>query len=176
MMRQWWLTFLESFRHEFGWGLPDPAAAARALLRLSLAVRAGGLLGLDRQRRGKEAGLRTHALVCVGAALFVLATQETIGSEGRMADIFQGVAQGVGFLGAGVILQLTQERRVLGLTTAASIWATAAVGTALGSGHYGVAAIALGVAMFFLEVLRLGERDKLPLDNAEPMAAQRDHR
>jgi putative Mg2+ transporter-C (MgtC) family protein len=175
MMSQWWLTFLESLRHEFGWGLPDPAATVRALLRLSLALVAGGLLGADRERLGKAAGLRTHCLVCVGSALFVLATQETIGNDGHMGTAVQGVAQGIGFLGAGVILKLTDERRVLGLTTAASIWATAAVGTAVGMGHYGVAVVALALAMFVLEVLRFVEREKHPPGPSEPAAHNGDH-
>ena len=141
-MSEWWLTCLESLRHEFGWGLPDPAATVRAVLRLSLALVAGALLGADRERLGKAAGLRTHSLVCVGSALFVLATQETIGNDGHMAAAVQGVAQGIGFLGAG---------------------------------HYGLGMIALGLAMFVLEVLRFVEREKHPPGPTEPAARNGGH-
>jgi putative Mg2+ transporter-C (MgtC) family protein len=92
-----------------------------------------------------------------------------------MAAAVQGVAQGIGFLGAGVILKLTDERRVLGLTTAASIWATAAVGVAAGAGHYGVAVIALGSALFVLEILRTLERDKPPPGPNEPATPSGGH-
>jgi putative Mg2+ transporter-C (MgtC) family protein len=159
-MSPWWLALLDSLRAEFGWGAPEPGVLARALLRLSLAVLAGGLMGWDRQRRGKSAGLRTHMLVCVGGALFILATIETIGVQGRLADVYQGLAQGIGFIGGGVILQLTRQRRVMNLTTAATLWATAAVGGALGAGHYTLAAVAVAVAMFVLKVCRLLEPQK----------------
>jgi putative Mg2+ transporter-C (MgtC) family protein len=159
-MSQWWQTLLDSLRQEFGWGLPGPEALARALLRLSLAVLAGGLIGLDRQKEHKDAGLRTHMLVCVGAAIFILAAIETIGVQDRLANVFQGVAQGIGFIGAGVILQLTRQRRVMNLTTAATLWGTASIGAALGGGHYTLATVAVLLTLLVLKACRWLEPER----------------
>ena len=107
------------------------------VLRLSLAVLLGGTIGLERRLRKRSAGLRTFALVCVGAALAMVTNEylflqyEMTGDPGRMAA---QVISGVGFLGAGTII--LNGKRVKGLTTAASLWATAAIGIAVGSGFF----------------------------------------
>jgi putative Mg2+ transporter-C (MgtC) family protein len=108
------------------------------LIRLALAILAGGTIGWDREQRHKAGGLRTHMLVSLGAALFVLVPLEINGSVEGLSRTIQGIATGVGFLGAGEILhQSTPERRnpkIRGLTSAASIWVTAALGITAGAG------------------------------------------
>lgn len=121
------------------------------LLRLVLAILAGGLIGIEREFVHKPAGIRTHMLVCLGSALFVLITIETIPAEaGR---IIAGVATGIGFLGAGTIFKA--KNSVHGLTTAASIWAVAAVGLAIGLGHYITTVIAVALMLMVLQMNKL---------------------
>jgi putative Mg2+ transporter-C (MgtC) family protein len=130
------------------------AGAARLLVRLVLAAALGGLLGWEREREGKTAGLRTHVLVALGSALFVavpLTAGMTVGELGR---VIQGLATGIGFVGGGAILK-PDNRTVRGLTTAAGIWLTAAVGIAAGMGH-GLSAI-LGAILAFLTLSALGQ-------------------
>jgi putative Mg2+ transporter-C (MgtC) family protein len=113
-------------------------------LRLLLAVVLGGVIGLQRELSGKEAGLRTNILICLGSALFtVLSIYAFPGSD--PARIAAGVAAGVGFIGAGVILHRTGGA-VVGLTTAATIWAVAGIGIAAGAGKYIVSLVATALA------------------------------
>src|SRR3989338_6289227 len=107
-------------------------ADTEILIRLILAVVIGGLIGWEREVVHKPAGVRTHMLVSMGSALFALVTLQTLPEEtGR---IIAGVATGIGFLGAGTIFKAKDS--VHGLTTAASIWVVAALGLAIGIGHY----------------------------------------
>ena len=118
------------------------------LLRLILAVVAGGLIGLEREVVHKPAGIRTHMLVCLGSALFVLVTIETLPNEA--ARIIAGIATGIGFLGAGTIFRSKSE--VHGLTTAASIWAVSGVGIAIGFGYYLTTIIAVALILIILQL------------------------
>lgn len=108
------------------------------ILRLGSALLAGGAIGWERQQRRKAGGLRTHMLVSLGAALFVLVPIEVSGSVDSVSRAIQGVAAGVGFLGAGEILHRSRpnshNQEVKGLTSAASIWVTAALGITAGAG------------------------------------------
>ena len=116
-------------------------------LRFLLAVALGAGIGYQRERAGKAAGVRTHILVSSGSALFTLAS--IYGFGGAAVDISRvaaGVVVGIGFIGAGVILRGQREKEVAGLTTAATIWITAAVGLAAGAGMYLVSVIATAVA------------------------------
>ena len=114
--------------------LPDTLDAA---LRLGSAVAIGGMVGLDRGLRQKPAGLRTHALVSLGAALMTYTGIEIAPPDpSAITRVLQGVIAGVGFLGGGVILRDAQDQRVRGLTTAASIWIVAGLGMACGAGHW----------------------------------------
>lgn len=125
-----------------------------ALLRLALAGILGGLIGLERELRERQAGLRTHLLVAVGAALFTIAG--AYGFDSANVDPTRVAAQivtGVGFLGAGAIIR--QGFSVRGLTTAATLWVVAAVGLAAGAGYYSGAAIATAVVLVALWPLRL---------------------
>ena len=121
------------------------------VLRLLLAVGLAALIGLERQHAGKPAGLRTHLLVCIGAALFTIASIYGFGETGDAARVAAGVVAGVGFLGAGAIIS-TREGILVGLTTAASIWAVAAIGLAAGAGLYILAPVATAVVMIVLRL------------------------
>ncbi|HUW46608.1 MAG TPA: MgtC/SapB family protein [Dehalococcoidia bacterium] len=118
------------------------------ILRFLLAVALGAGIGYQRERAGKAAGLRTHILVSSGAALFTLVS--IYGFSGAIVDISRvaaGVVVGIGFIGAGVILRGQREKEVAGLTTAATIWITAAIGLAAGAGMYLISVIATAVAV-----------------------------
>jgi putative Mg2+ transporter-C (MgtC) family protein len=110
--------------------VPSAAEITEVALRLLTAALLGGLLGAEREAVGKAAGLRTHMLVALGSALFVIAPREFGLAEGDLGRIVQGIAAGIGFLGAGTILKLTERQEIKGLTTAANIWLTAAIGIA----------------------------------------------
>ncbi len=118
------------------------------VLRLLLATALGGVIGFQRERSGKEAGLRTNMLICLGSALFtVLSIYAFSGSD--PARIAAGIATGIGFIGAGVILHRTGGV-VLGLTSAATIWTVAAIGMTAGAGLYIVAPAATVLALVIL--------------------------
>ena len=109
--------------------LTDIEQGTRVTLRLLLAALLGGVLGLERERQGKAAGVRTHMLVCLGAALFVLVPDVAGALDDAMSRVIQGVVAGVGFLGAGTILKGDAANQVKGLTTGAGIWSPLAWGT-----------------------------------------------
>ncbi len=121
---------------------PAPAMLGVSAIRLILAAGLGALLGAERERVHSAAGLRTHILVGLGSALFVLAEVESGADGAALSRVIQGLVAGIGFLGAGTILKLGDRVEVHGLTTAASIWVTAAVGVAAGLGHIWLAALA----------------------------------
>jgi putative Mg2+ transporter-C (MgtC) family protein len=114
--------------------LPDAAHLFATAGRLLAATVLGGLIGFQRERVHSAAGLRTHILVALGAALFVLAGHEAGFSASDTSRVVQGIVAGIGFLGAGTILKLADRGEVHGLTTAATIWVTAAVGVAASIG------------------------------------------
>ena len=127
------------------------------ILRFLLAFALGAGIGFQRERAGKTAGVRTHILVSSGAALFTVVS--IYGFSGAAVDISRvaaAVVVGVGFIGAGVIFRGRQEEEVAGLTTAATIWITAAIGLAAGAGMYlvSVIATALTVGVLLLPKIR----------------------
>src|SRR5579885_451677 len=134
-------------------GLPDPRHLVRVGVRVVVAVVLGGVVGYERQAEGKKAGIRTHMLVALGAALFTLVPAEVGMTAADLSRVVQGVAAGVGFLGAGTILKLTTEHEIRGLTTAATIWVTAAVGMAAGAGWVWPATLAVALAWVILRLL-----------------------
>jgi putative Mg2+ transporter-C (MgtC) family protein len=140
------------------WGnlldLPDTAQFTRVAIRLLVAVILGGILGFERQRKGKAAGLRTHMLVALGTALFTVAPIEAGMTISDLSRVLQGIATGVGFIGAGTILKLRDQEEIKGLTTAASVWLTAAIGTAAGAGSLWLPV--LGTAFAFVILSALG--------------------
>jgi putative Mg2+ transporter-C (MgtC) family protein len=138
--------------------LPDSQEAVRAFIRLLAALIAGGVIGLQRELSGKAAGLRTHILVSMGMTLLVLAAAEAdLGPDG-MSRVIQGLVTGIGFIGAGAILKMESRHQIQGLTTAAGIWMTAAIGVAIGLGHLGIAALAVLLTWFVLSVVAKLER------------------
>jgi putative Mg2+ transporter-C (MgtC) family protein len=136
--------------------LPEPMQVARIAIRLLIAALLGGLLGAQREAVGKAAGLRTHMLVAVGAAMFVLVPADMNVGQGDLGRAIQGVATGVGFLGAGAILK--DGRQVSGLTTAAGIWLTAAIGVAVGAGRLWLPILCAIMALAILSWLTRVER------------------
>ena len=126
------------------------------VLRAAAAVVGGSAIGLERAYRGRAAGMRTNALVCLGAAVLVAAAQLAGGwlpaGTGDPTRVIQGIVTGIGFLGAGVIVK--EGFSVRGLTTAASVWVVAAIGVLFGSGLYAAATAATAIAWAALEVLR----------------------
>lgn len=118
-------------------------------LRILLALFLGGVIGFQREREGKEAGIRTHVLISVGSALFTVVSIYAFGED--PARIASGIVAGIGFIGAGTILK-TQGGAVKGLTTAASIWITAAIGLAAGSGLYLISAVTTLIALAVLVI------------------------
>jgi len=137
----------------------DDISFLDAVVRLAIAVFLGGLIGVERQMHGRWAGLRTHMMVSMGAAVFVMAGQLAAGdSQNDVTRIVQGIAAGVGFLGAGTILKLSDRLEVKGLTTATSIWLSAALGTVAGLRHYQLAAASTVVSLLVLALLRPVEK------------------
>ena len=139
--------------------MPDLLQLARLSARLGAAALLGGMLGLEREHRGKAAGLRTHMLVALGAALFTVAPLEAGMELEGLSRVIQGVAAGIGFIGAGTILKRADEEEIQGLTTAASLWLTAAVGMAVGAGRLWPPLVAVVLALFILNAL--GAIDRL---------------
>jgi putative Mg2+ transporter-C (MgtC) family protein len=133
--------------------LPNAEETIRVVIRLLAALLAGGIIGLQREASGKAAGLRTHILVCVGTTLLVVAAVDAGMQQDAMSRVIQGLVTGIGFLGAGAILKVESSHQIKGLTTAAGIWMTAALGVAIGLGQLGTAAIGTVLAWFVLAVL-----------------------
>ena len=144
---------MDSFVAEFNAGLPDAQQLAHVVVRLLAAALLGGIVGYERERAGRPAGLRTHMLVALGAALFVIACSESGMDSAGLSRVIQGIATGIGFIGGGAILKLAAEREIKGLTTAAGIWMTAAVGVAAGLGRWGSAAIGVLLTWIILSIL-----------------------
>jgi len=123
------------------------------VIRLVIATALGALVGFQRERAHKPAGLRTHILISLGAALFtVVSIYGFAGSALDPSRVAAGIVTGIGFLGAGVILHGVRGTVVLGLTTAASIWVTAAMGMAVGTGMYLIAVITAIIVFLVLMI------------------------
>lgn len=150
---------METLLEQSGWELPSLETSLRVGVRLLTAAVLGGIVGLERERRKRAAGLRTHIMVSLGAALFVLVPLEVGGGSTDLAQIVKGIAAGVGFLGAGAILKNVPAREIEGLTTAATIWVTAAVGLASGAGQAWLAAITMVISLLVLIALAGVESD-----------------
>lgn len=127
--------------------------AAQSILRLTVALLLGAVIGYDREVRGRAAGLRTHMLISLGAALYTLVAVEATERNPDLAAIVKGVATGIGFLGAGTILKRHAADQIEGLTTAAGVWLTGAIGFAVGVGWLIPAVTAVLLAVFTLRVV-----------------------
>lgn len=148
MWQEIWITVLSEFSD-----IPDATQITRITLRLLVAAALGGILGYERERQGKSAGVRTHMLVAIGAALFILIPQQAGTSTADLTRVLQGLIAGVGFLGAGAIISGTKQVETRGLTTAAGIWVTAAIGIAAGMGRESTAVLSTLVALFVLSLV-----------------------
>jgi putative Mg2+ transporter-C (MgtC) family protein len=126
-----------------------------SLFRLSVAAVIGGVIGINRDLRGKPAGLRTLSIVTLGSALLALVGAAMTLPEERsdpsaLSRVIQGITAGIGFLGGGVILRDEAKHHVEGLTTASAIWVSASLGVACGAGYWRVALLALGIVLVVL--------------------------
>jgi putative Mg2+ transporter-C (MgtC) family protein len=144
-----WGTVREEFTD-----IGDGASIVRIVVRLLVAVVLGGVLGWERESVGAPAGLRTHMLVSLGSALFVLIPLQAGMKMEDLSRVLQGVTAGIGFLGAGAIIKQRDRNDVRGLTTAASIWLTAALGVAAGMGREATALLSTLFALVILAILR----------------------
>ncbi len=142
---------MELLRQELLADFGDPDHLVRVLLRLGVAIVLGGILGWEREHEKKAAGMRTHMLVALGATLFtVVPWEEAKMSTADTSRVIQGIAAGIGFLGAGTILKLSDVHEIKGLTSAAVIWLTAAAGVAVGIGWYLPAVVSVTLTWFIL--------------------------
>lgn len=139
-------------------GIPEIRNLWIILIRLLAATALGALVGFQRERAGKPAGLRTHVLVSIGTAVVVIACAASGMSMEGQSRVIQGIVTGIGFIGAGSILKVSEEKDIRGLTTAAGLWLTAAVGVAAGLGAIGIAAIVTILALIVLALEGLAAR------------------
>ncbi len=157
-MDNWWNQVSRTVASEFA-DVTDIEQTTRVVLRLVLAALLGGLLGWQREIHGKAAGIRTHMLVSMGAALIVMVAQQAGGNAADLSRVLQGLIAGVGFLGAGTILKTERQGgetdQVKGLTTAAGIWLTAAIGASAGIGKEVTAILSAVLAFGVLSLVPL---------------------
>lgn len=143
-----WETVTSTIAAEFS-DLAEVRQLTQLALRMLIAALLGGLLGLERELRGKSAGIRTHMLLAMGAAMFVLVPLQAGMDQEALSRIIQGLLAGVGLLCAGSILKSTGDDQIYGLTTAAGLWLTTAIGVAAGMGREATAVfctlLALGI-------------------------------
>jgi len=154
-MAAWLTDFWTGLSNDFQ--LPGGVETGQVVGRIAAAALLGGILGSERMHRGKAAGMRTHAIVSLAAAFFVLAPHQAGMSSESLSRIIQGLAAGVGFLGAGTILKQQDGRKVRGLTTAGSLYLATAIGVAAGLGRELVAALCTGAALLLLSFLPTGD-------------------
>jgi putative Mg2+ transporter-C (MgtC) family protein len=158
LMDNWWNVVGRTIASEFA-DVNDIEQLTRVVLRLGLAALLGGLLGWQREVHGKAAGIRTHMLVSMGAALIVMVAQQAGGNAADLSRVLQGLIAGVGFLGAGTILKTDRNGedvdQVKGLTTAAGIWLTAAIGAGAGIGKEVTAVLSTALAFGVLSLVPL---------------------
>ncbi|MBA3594966.1 MAG: MgtC/SapB family protein [Pseudomonadota bacterium] len=152
MNPNWWQQIAGTIAAEFS-DLSDLAQTTQVVLRLMVAAVLGGLLGWEREHSGQAAGVRTHMLVAMGAALFVLVSQQLGMGKEDLSRVIQGLTAGVGFLCAGTILKGDKGGDVKGLTTAAGLWMTAAIGVAAGLGRELTAVLAAVLAFVVLALV-----------------------
>jgi putative Mg2+ transporter-C (MgtC) family protein len=147
-----WAEVWQTLKSEFS-DIPDVSQLTTIVLRLTIAAVLGGILGFEREQQGKAAGVRTHMLVALGSALFVFVPQQMGVSDADLTRVLQGLVAGIGFLGAGSIIKGNGEGQIQGLTTAASVWLTAAIGMAAGMGRESTALLSTLLAFVILTLM-----------------------
>jgi putative Mg2+ transporter-C (MgtC) family protein len=144
---------MEILWQELSLGTADWQQFVRVSIRLITAALLGAVIGFEREKAGKAAGLRTHILVTLGTCVFVLAGSGYGMNSDGLSRVIQGIVTGIGFIGAGSILKLNNERDIRGLTTSAGIWIAAAIGVAVGLGELGLALLATFVTVIVLALV-----------------------
>jgi putative Mg2+ transporter-C (MgtC) family protein len=165
-----WQTIWTTVAQDFA-DIPDVAQGTRITLRLVLAALLGGAIGYERETRRKEAGLRTHMLVALGSALLVIVVQQSAGDAGSVSRVIQGLIAGIGFLGAGAILHNRNDPHIRGLTTAAGVWLTAAIGVTAGLGRDATAILATVLGLVVLAILPRFEQWAFPTASGNSAAS-----
>jgi putative Mg2+ transporter-C (MgtC) family protein len=160
----WWTECWLTIQEEFS-DLGDASEVTQMAVRLLVAALVGAILGYEREASGASAGLRTHMLVAMGSALFVLIPLQAGMPLADVSRVLQGVTAGVGFLGAGAILKLESENQITGLTTAAGVWLTAAIGVAAGMGREGTAIVSALFALVVLGVIKSKVKPAKPVSD-----------
>ncbi|AUH67029.1 MgtC/SapB family protein [Paracoccus zhejiangensis] len=150
MKEEIWIAVAREFSD-----IPDLSTITLITVRLMIAAVLGGILGYERERKKRSAGIRTHMLVAVGAALYVIGPLQSGMPIEDMSRVLQGVVQGIGFLGAGAIMIRAKRHEVEGLTTAANIWATAAIGVIAGLGLEATAILSTAIVLIILAAVPL---------------------
>jgi putative Mg2+ transporter-C (MgtC) family protein len=133
--------------------LPSLSELVSLSVRLLLAALLGGLLGFERETKGKAAGVKTHMLVALGSAIFMTVPLQIGVDVGDLTRVMQGMVTGVGFLGAGTILKGGSEESVKGLTTAAGLWMTSAIGMTAGLGQAASALVCTAFALIIFALM-----------------------
>lgn len=152
-------VFASALRSELP-SLTEAAAGVRSAFRLLVAVLLGAVIGYEREQRGTAAGFRTHMLVALGSALFVVVPAQAGMEFDEVSRVLQGLISGIGFLGAGAIIKFSGGREVRGLTTAASVWLSASVGVSAGMGQPLIALFATVIGVFILMLSHPGARNE----------------
>ena len=148
---------MEMLWQELTFGIGSGRQLAQIVVRLIVAAILGGLVGIQREKAGKPAGVRTHMLVCLGTAVVVLASTGMGMNLDGQSRVIQGIVTGIGFIGAGSILKVGEDD-IRGLTTAAGLWTTAAIGIACGGGEIGIALISAVLTVIVLALAGVPER------------------
>ncbi|AZF11235.1 Mg(2+)-transport-ATPase-associated protein MgtC [Pseudomonas sp. R2-37-08W] len=153
-MDAWLHEAWQTLQAEFA-DIGDARQLTQMTVRLLMAALLGGILGFERESKGKAAGVRTHMLVALGAALFVMVPQMSGNQADAMSRVVQGVIAGIGFLGAGTIIKGKDDDagHVKGLTTAAGLWMTAAIGVSAGLGRESTAVLSTLLALAVFSVM-----------------------
>ena len=163
---------MHSALNELTRSIPDLTDLVRILGRLAVALLIGAAVGRQRESAHKTIGMRTHMLVALGTALLLVSASDAGMSNAELSRVIQGIITGIGFLGGGAILKLTQEHEIRGLTTAASVWLTAGASAAAGLGQIAAALIGLAVGLAVLSTVGTGA----PPDSPAGAPVDQEHR
>lgn len=172
MLQEIWHTIVAEFSD-----VPDVQTVTKIATRIFVAAILGGILGYERERKSMSAGVRTHMLVAVGAAIFMIGPTQAGMLIGDLSRVMQGVVQGIGFLGAGAIIVGASTRKVHGLTTAASIWGAVGIGMSAGLGMEVTAVLSTLAVLFVLAIVPIftkGIREEGALASASATSAPDD--
>ena len=161
-----WEQVADTIAAEFS-DLGDVQDVTQLVVRLLLASLLGGILGMERERHGKPAGVRTHMLVACSSALVVMVVSQKGMDDEALSRVLQGLLAGVGFVCAGAILKLEKEEQVHGLTTAAGVWMTAMIGIAAGLGREATAVLSTLIVLGIL-LLEGPIRRRMPTKTRSP--------